>query len=206
MPHPAHLIRNGLAALALGALIAPGVEAQTTPLHVKGSIVAVSATDLTVKAADGSETQIALLPGYRVIGLTKAQLSDVTVGKFVGIGSVPGQNGGQSAAEVTIFPPSMVGTGEGSRPWDVEPQGTMTNATVESAVTAVAGNMLTMRYAGGETAIDVPVGTPIVAITPGSDADLKPGAAVSVRAQTDASGAVSTKLVIVGLGGTVPPV
>lgn len=99
----------------------------------------------------------------------------------------------------------MAGTGEGSRPWDVEPQGTMTNATVETAVTGVGDHQLTLNYKGGEKTIGVPDTAQIVSIAPATPADLIAGAAVSVRASVADDKSLSAKFVIVGRGGVVPP-
>lgn len=199
---------TALARLALlAALVLPlPLFAQTAAqVHLRGRIVSADATSLTMTAKDGSRGRIALPEGYRLIGVKTARLADVKVGGFVGVGSVPDTAGGQSAVEVTIFPPAMAGTGEGSYPWALAPQGTMTNATVQSRVTTVGGDSLTLAYKGGERAITVPPGTPIVAIAPATPADLIPGAAVSVRGTQGASGAIAAKFVIVGLAGTVPP-
>ena len=68
---------------------------------------------------------------------------------FVGSSAMPGPDGSLRAVEVHIFPEAMRGTGEGHRPWRAQ-QATMTNANVEAAVTGVNGQMLTMKYKGGE--------------------------------------------------------
>ena len=82
------------------------------------------------------------------------------------VGAVPQADGSQKAVEVHIFPEAMRGTGEGHRPWDLQPGSTMTNASVEKieqvAVEKVQGQMLTLKYKDGEQKIFVPPGTPIV--------------------------------------------
>ncbi|WP_127903530.1 hypothetical protein [Solirhodobacter olei] len=199
---------NARLSLAVAALILPAVAVAQTgaPIHLRGNVVAATSTSLTLRTDGGTEGTIALPPGYRLIGVKAAKLSDVKIGGFVGVGSVPNSSGGQNAVEVTIFPPAMAGTGEGSYPWAMAPQGTMTNATVRSTVKTVSADHLTLVYKGGQRTIDVLPRTPIVAISPATTADLKPGVAVSIRGTQDASGTVIAKFVIVGLGGTVPPV
>jgi len=44
---------------------------------------------------------------------------------------------GNNAVEVHVFPEEMRGTGEGSRPFDLRPNSTMTNATVAESVTMI---------------------------------------------------------------------
>ncbi|MBI1218058.1 MAG: hypothetical protein GC186_05865 [Rhodobacteraceae bacterium] len=181
--------------------------AQTAPsFHVKGTVVTADATSLTVQGEDGQTGTIALPVGYRLVGEKTASLAAVKPGGFVGIGSIPDGKGGQNAVEVTIFPPAMAGTGEGSYPWALRSDGTMTNATVAATVAAADGQSLSVTYKGGARVIAVPPGTPVVAIAPATPADLKPGANVSVSGATDAAGKPMAKFVVVGLNGAVPPV
>ena len=89
---------------------------------------------------------------------------------------MPRSAGGDGALEVLIFPAAMKGTGEGSYPWDLRPDSTMTNGTVANAVKEVDGRKLTLSYSGGqEKKIFVADGTPIVTLAPATEADLKPG-------------------------------
>src|SRR5260370_11575339 len=66
--------------------------------------------------------------------MAKAIMADIKPGMFVGTTAMPQADGSLRAVEVHIFPEAMRGTGEGHRPWDLEPQSTMTNANVEAAV------------------------------------------------------------------------
>ena len=61
---------------------------------------------------------------------------------FIGVTGMPQPDGSQKAVEIHIFPEPMRGTGEGHRPWDLQPGSTMTNATVAQMVKA---------YASGQT-------------------------------------------------------
>jgi hypothetical protein len=133
-----------------------------------------------VKARDGAELKVALADNPQIAGVVKASLSDIKQGSFVGVTAMPQADGSQSALEVHIFPEAMRGTGEGHYPWDLQPQSTMTNASVEQVVTAVDGQTLTLKYKGGEKKIFVPAKAPIVAYVPGDKSDLKPGAKVFV--------------------------
>src|SRR5438552_146240 len=65
--------------------------------------------------------------GWNVSGVAKASVDDIKTGDFVGIASVPTAEGGDGALEVVIFPAALKGRGEGSRPWDLKPNSTMTN-------------------------------------------------------------------------------
>jgi len=197
------------AALALVAFlgIAAMSHAQAAEnVRVRGTIVSLDGSTLTVKTREGPDAALALKPGWKVTGVAKASVEDIKPGDFVGIASLPTAAGGDGAVEVLVFPPSMKGTGEGSYPWDLKPKSTMTNATVTNAVKDVDGRTVTLSYSGGqEKKISIPDGAPIVTFAPATEADLKPGATVFVPAQRGDDGALVTGFVVVGANGVVPP-
>ena len=106
----------------------------------------------------------------RIGGVEAAQLSDIAAGNYVGTTAVKQADGSLKALEVHIFPESSRGTGEGHRPWDLQPGSTMTNANVEKveqvAVEKIQGQLLTLKYKDGEQKIFIPPGTPIVKNVP----------------------------------------
>ncbi|HKN29528.1 MAG TPA: hypothetical protein VJY34_17255 [Roseiarcus sp.] len=174
-------------------------------VRVRGAIVSLDGSTLTVKTREGPTAALALKSGWKVNGVAPASLGDIKPGDFVGVASLPRAAGGDGAIEVLVFPAAMKGTGEGSYPWDLKPNGTMTNATVSNAVKEVDGRMLTLTFHGQEKKISVADGTPIVTFAPATEADLKPGATVFVPAQRAADGALSTGFVVVGENGVAPP-
>lgn len=194
----------GVAAFLGIAVVSPAQAAPT--VHVRGAIVSLDGSTLTVKTREGPNDTVALKPGFKVAGIAKASVDDIKPGDFVGIASLPTASGGAGAVEVLVFPPSMKGTGEGSYPWDLKPKSTMTNATVTNAVKGVKGRTLDLSYSGGkEKKISIPDGVPIVTFGPATQADLKPGATVFVPAQRGADGALSAGFVAVGTNGVNPP-
>ena len=105
-----------------------------------------------------------------------------------------------------MFPEAMRGTGEGHRPWDLQPQSTMTNGDIDQTVVGVEGQTLTLSYKGGEKKIVVPSDTPIVSIAPGDRTDLKPGAKIFiVAAKRQADGTLLAPRVNIGKDGLTPP-
>jgi hypothetical protein len=86
-----------------------------------------------------------MAPDMRVAGVSRISLADVKVGSFIGTTTTPGPDGSQKAVEVHVFPESMRGSGEGSRPWDLGPKSSMTNATVAGSVTGNDGRTLTVN-------------------------------------------------------------
>src|ERR1700726_2533026 len=105
-----------------------------TPSRVRGTIEAVDGDTLTVKSRSGEDVKLHMTGDMRVVGIIKISLADIKVGSFIGTTTVPGPDGSENAVEVHVFPEDMRGTGEGSRPWDLRPNSTMTNATVAESV------------------------------------------------------------------------
>jgi hypothetical protein len=194
-------------ALAVALLAAASsASAQTAPtVRVRGVIEKAEPQTLTVKTREGPTAEIKLADNVGVLGVTKARLDDITVGKFVGAAAMPQPDGTLKAVEVLIFPEAARGTGEGHYPWDLLPESTMTNATVAETVAGVSGPVLTLRYKDGEKKISVPPEAPIVTFSPADAALLKPGAAVFVPAQKGADGGLTAARVLVGRDGLVPP-
>ena len=95
-----------------------------------------------------------------MVGIAKISLSDIKVGSFIGTTTVPGPDGSQNAVEVHVFPEDMRGTGEGSRPYDLRPNSTMTNATVAETVAGNDGHTLMIKYKDGEKKVVVSPDTP----------------------------------------------
>ncbi|MFK0164742.1 hypothetical protein [Rhizobium sp. NPDC090279] len=174
-------------------------------VRVRGTVESLDGDTLKVKSRDGKDITVALKSGLNVGGVVKAAVSDIKPGDFVGIASQATDSGINGAIEVVIFPASMKGTGEGDRPWDSQPNSSMTNATVSNAVTSVNGPTLTLTYKGGERKIKIPDGTPVVTLAPATKADLKAGAGVFITGERNGDSTVTADRIAVGLNGTTPP-
>jgi hypothetical protein len=193
-----------VAALTGVAAVSSAQAAET--VRVRGTIVSLDGSTLTVKTREGPTSAVALATGWKVTGVAKASVEDIKPGDFVGIASLPTAAAGDGAIEVLIFPPAMKGTGEGSYPWDLKPKSTMTNATVTNAVKDVDGRTVTLSYSGDqEKKISIPEGIPIVTFGAATADDLKPGATVFVPAQRGDDGGLSAGRIVVGTNGVVPP-
>lgn len=183
--------------------LAQSVKAE--PVRVRGSIASFNGETLTVNSREGQTVTIALARGWMVSSVARAAVSDIKPGDYVGIASLPTQEGGDGALEVLIFPPALKGAGEGSFGWDLKPNSTMTNATVADAVKGVSGRTVTVSYHGKEKKIAIPEGTPVVTLAPATEADLKTGEVVFISGEKAAGGAVMARQVVVGTNGVVPP-
>jgi len=181
-------------------------QAQTAEqTHVRGSVVSLNGKVVKVKTREGKTVDVTLADGARVASVARASITDIKSGDFVGIASLPKEDGGDGALEVLIFPPAMKGLGEGSYGWDLKPNSSMTNATVANAVKGVDGHTVTVTYHGKEKKIAIPDGTPVVTLGPATTKDLVPGAVVFIPAMKDAKGALVAPQVVVGANGVVPP-
>ena len=176
-----------------------------TPVRVRGSVTELSGRTLKVKSREGSVVELKLADGYTVTGVVKAALADIKPGAFVGAAALKQPDGTFRAQEVLIFPESARGTGEGHRPWDLTPDSTMTNATVDAIVEKVDGPVLTLKYPNGQASIVVPRDVPIVTFSSGDPGLLRPGAAVFIPATKNADGTLTTNRILVGKDGVVPP-
>ncbi|MFA6153083.1 hypothetical protein [Mesorhizobium sp.] len=193
------------AALGFAFLFAGTGLVQADAMRVRGTVVGFDGALLTVKTRDGNLDAIKLAAGWKVSGVAKASLKDIKQGDFLGIASVSKADGGSGALEVVVFPAALKGTGEGDRPWDLQPNSRMTNGTVAD-VTNIDGRTVTLTYDNGQTKkIAIPDNTPVVTFATATQADLKPGATVFVNVERDGGGTLSSSRVVVGNNGVVPP-
>lgn len=137
-----------------------------SPTRVRGTVEAVDGDVLAVKSRGGEDFRLHMTGDVRIIGIIKISLDDIKIGSFIGTTTVPGSDGSQNAIEVHVFPEQMRGTGEGSRPFDLRPNSTMTNATVAQTVAGNDGHTLLIKYKDGEKKVLVAPDTPVVTYVP----------------------------------------
>jgi hypothetical protein len=193
-----------IAAVAGSSLFAIAQQ-PPTPSRVRGTIEAVDGDVLAVKSRSGEDIKLHMTSDLRVVGLTRISLSDIKLGSFIGTTTVPESDGSQKAVEVHVFPEDMRGTGEGSRPYDLRPNSTMTNATVAETVAGNDGHTLMIKYKGGEKKVVVSPDTPVVTYVPADKSDLKAGAKVIAFMRKLPDGSFETNRISVGRDGLTPP-
>lgn len=198
----AHNIVRLIAATAL--LASAAVEAQTTPVRVRGEIIAVDTTTLTVRHTSGETVKIAIAPDQVVGAVKNVKLADIQQGAFIGTATRLGSDGKHVALEVLVFPESARGSNEGHYAWDLLPGSMMTNANVETVMSGVEGRTLHLSYKGGSKDVVVPENTPVVTFAPATRADLVAGKKVFVVAK-DTSPGLSATRIIVEKDGVAPP-
>ncbi len=208
----------------------PSASAAQQQEHLRGDVVALEGDTVEVKSRSGEMVKFTLAADAQVSLVAKADLASVTSGAFVGTTAVPQSDGTLRAIEVHVFPDSMRGTGEGHRPWDLQPGSTMTNATVAklderggkarsggtgstmtNATVARVGEggggarQLSLKYRGGEKTIIVPPGAPVVKMEKGDRSNLVPGAHVFAFLSREPDGTLVAERLNVGKDGLVPP-
>ena len=192
--------------LASGAAFAqPGRDAQAGPARLRGTIDAVTSNSVELAVRGGNKLRVALPATFQTTYVVPAKLSDIQPNSYIGTAAAPQPDGTLRALEVHVFPPSMRGTGEGFRPYDLQGGGsTMTNGTIGSLV-GTSGRVATVKYANGEKKVLIPDDVPVVAFEPTDRSALKPGAKVVINGQRAQDGTVTATTVIVGKDGLTPP-
>ena len=176
-------ITRVLAATALVAAFAV-TSAQAQNVRVRGTIESVNGNTVTVKGRDGASLKLVLKDNAQVRGVVKAALADVKASNNVAITSRPRADGTLEAVELRVFAPNLpFNSFHGD--WDLMPNSFMTNGALETSVSAVDGQMLTVKYKvqgkpDEEKKILVTRQTIIATTVAGSKDDLKPGLRVFV--------------------------
>ncbi|MDE2061263.1 MAG: hypothetical protein KGJ00_02545 [Bradyrhizobium sp.] len=202
------LPRSLLASLAIVSVLASSAWAQKspTPTRIRGTIESIDGKTLNIKTREGNDVKVNMTDDIGVIGIAKTSLSDIKQGSYIGVSAMPQPDGSQKALAVHIFPEAMRGASEGFKPWDLRPNSTMTNATVAETVAGVDGQVIDVKYKGGEKKVVVPPGTPIVAFVSGDKSEIKPGAKIIIfGAKKNDDGSLETNRIGVGLDGITPP-
>jgi hypothetical protein len=167
------------ATFALGS-----VTAQAQNVRVRGTIEKLDGNSLAVKSRDGAEVKLVLRDNVRIGGVIKASLADVKANSNVAITSRPRPDGTLEAVELRIAPAGQPFNSFHSN-WDLMPNSFMTNGSLQTSVSGVDGQVLTVKHkvlgkADEEKKIVVTPKTIIATTVPGTKEDLKPGLKVFV--------------------------
>ncbi len=209
------------------AALAAAAGAQQPEQRVRGVVGSVSGDGVVVRSPDGrSQTTLKLTDETFVAHAAKSDLNAIRKNAFIGTAAVERPDGSLEALEVHVFPESARGTGEGSRPWDLKPGSSMTNAqvssvesagkggssgssmtnaTVSGAESAEGGKKLELTYKGEKKTLVVTPRTPVVALEPADRSAIKAGEHVFAVGPLQPDGSVAAGRVYVGKNGFVPP-
>ena len=201
------------AALVVASSSLALAQAPASPVvRVRATIEKIDATSVTVKDRSGEAVTLVRPADMPVSEVYAIAVADIKPGSYIGTAAMPQADGSQLALEVLVFPEAARGAGEGHYPWDLQPQSTMTNATVADLSAAPSsvpgGQKMTLKYKDGEKVVIVPTSAPVVTFKPASSDDQKvllvPGARVLINAQ-EKDGKPTALRMIVGRNGFVPP-
>jgi hypothetical protein len=197
-------------AIAAGCALAAS-NAVAAPERVRGTIASVSGDTLTVDTVAGQIVPVTLTDRTRYLKVAPSSLNHVDPGAY--IGTATKSIGNQLIAlEVTIFPPSLKGTGEGHYAWDRIPDTTlsgvgtapsaMTNGTVSTVSAATTVNSAMTNGTVNSAMTNGTVSS--AAGSGGAKQIVVPGAAVFINAVSH-GGMVTANAVAVGIDGVKPP-
>jgi len=192
-------------AMVAASVLCATAQQPPTPTRVRGTIEGVDGDVLSVRSRSGEHVKLHLTGDAKVVGIIRISLADIKLGSFIGTTTVPGPDGVPTAVEVHVFPEDMRGTGEGSRPYDLRPNSTMTNATVSEQVAGNDGQTLMIKYKDGEKKVTVSPDTPVVTYVPADRADLKADAKIIAFVKQLPDGSFETNRLSVGRDGLTPP-
>jgi hypothetical protein len=173
-------VATGFAA-AQAQQMAPMAPA-TPPVRIRATIETVNGAMLTAKSRDGAELKVKLADNAPVNEVVPVTLADIKDNSYIAVTAQPQPDGSQKAVAILIFPEAMRGLGEGFRPWDLEPNSTMTNATVAEQVKSTDGQTITVKYKDGDKKVMVTPSTVIVSYKKSAASDLKAGQKIFVAA------------------------
>jgi len=193
------------AAMVVASSLLAIAQQPPSPTRVRGTIDRVDGDVLSVKSRSGEDVKLRMTGDMRLVGIIKISLADIKLGSFIGTTTVPGPDGRQNAVEVHVFPEDMRGTGEGTRPYDLRPNSTMTNATVAETVAGNDGQTLMIKYKDGEKKVVVGPDTPVVTYVAADKSELKPGAKIIAFVKQLPDGSFETNRISVGRDGLTPP-
>jgi ABC-type enterochelin transport system substrate-binding protein len=176
--------RRTLAVSAVALLGAVSFAAAQAPqtVRVRATVESVSLPTLTAKARDGAAMKIKLADNAPVNQVVPQTLADIKDNSYIAVTAMPQPDGSQKAVAILIFPEAMRGVGEGFRPWDLEANSTMTNATVAEQVKSTDGQTITVKYKDGDKKVIVTPSTIIVTYKKAAASDLKAGEKIFVAA------------------------
>jgi hypothetical protein len=193
-------------ALAQTQTAPPAATAQTaqpTRVRVTGTVTAVSATQMTVRAADGTSTTMGFAPGWLLVIGHPIAPSDIHVGDFVATENVIVDDHSGRSVELRVFPPG-VHLGEGSRP--MADGNNMTNGTVGTVTDVSGSRQMVVSYPGGQRTITLPNDIVVIGQHLGDHAQLATGWTVFVFANAGENGAPPQAFyVYTGENGVPPP-
>jgi hypothetical protein len=200
---------------ALSAQVLSPPSGNPEPERLRGQVVRLDASTLTIQTADGRSVRVGLGDGPAVFSLSKASYADVDFGTYVG--AVSEKLGDHiyspivrdslswlhRGLELRIIDESLRGIAVGHTKWDLTPASLMTHGWVDDREERV----ISIKYGptdDEECDVDVTRDTPVFRMSRGEMALVKPGMRVLVGAMKGSRGGHEAVFIFVGKDGVVP--
>ena len=192
-----------LGTLLLGAAVLASAADMPVVKPMRGTVDGLENNTLSFTTRSGAHQTIGLTDKTGIRLVSKANIDSIKADSFIGSAATPQADGTLKALEVTVFEPSLKGSGEGHYGWENADgtTGTMTNGTV-GKLAQTNGRTLTVNYKGGEKQVVVPEDVPIAYVEAGKSEQLVKGAKIVVFPAEDGKTAHG---VAVGKDGFQPP-
>jgi Domain of unknown function (DUF5666) len=169
--------------------------------NVRGTVTAFDGKTITVATREGTAVEVALPETVNVAGTKAITLAELKPGTVLGVTTVKRADGQVIAIDVRPIPATAR---LGMSPFDLQPESTMTNASLEGQLVSANGAELLLNHGDGTIKVLVPVGTPMSQAIPGSRVDIKPGETIFIAARRDAEGKLTAARVQVSSNGVKP--
>lgn len=189
-----------------GAQPAPAGQTATRSIsRVSGEIVAMTATELTVRGADGKTTAIPFPATAPLYVARPIPASAIKPGDFVATTNLNLDDKSGRAVELRVYPANS-GTAAQAASYPMgQPNTTMTNAPVATVTDNPDGRTLTVRYPGGERKIVLPASVRVIGHTAIDRASLRPGWRISAILRPGPDGKLVPIQLLTGENGAAPP-
>jgi len=189
--------------LMLSAAVMASAADMPVVKPLRGTVDSVDNNTLSFTTRSGAHQTIGLTDKTGIRLVSKTDIDSIKSDSFIGSAAIPQADGSLKALEVTVFEPSLKGSGEGHYGWENADgsTGTMTNGTV-GKLANTNGRTLTVGYKGGEKQLVVPTDVPIAYVQAGKPEQLVKGAKVVVFPADDGK---TARGVAVGKDGFQPP-
>lgn len=196
------LVKRSLLAVLLMAASVTAVRADPVMARFRGTVARAEADRIEIRRPSGGTLSLRMDPKTRIYAVIDSDLRSIKPESYISVLGAAGPEPRRATA-VTLYSPSERGFEAGTQPWDTAQGATLTAGWV-SDLRRGSPLAIAISYAGGQAAFEVPGDTPVTQLSPGEKALLRPGAAVTIFARSDADGALTAGTIAVGRRGAVP--
>lgn len=187
----------------LAALVLAGTAAAQTPqrVNIRGTVTSFDGKLISVQSRDAGAVQVALPDNVAVSGTKAITLADIKPGMSLGVTTVKRADGETVAIDIRPIPATAA---LGLSSFDLAPNATMTNATLEGQALSTNGSELVLNYKSGTVKVIVPPNTPMSQAIPGNRSDIKPGETIFIAALVGEDNKLTAARVQVSTNGVKP--